>query len=73
LDAYNQNVTDYLFATPTFLSGVARVFDLGCQFDSYNVSPDPEEADARAIFSDWLAVGMDIARAGLALSRPFTP
>ena len=65
------SVTDYLFARPTFLSGVARVFDLGCQFDSYNVSPDPDEADARAIFSDWLAVGKDIALAGLALSRPF--
>jgi hypothetical protein len=66
-------MTDYLFARPTFLAGVARVFDLGCQFDSYNVSADPEEADARAIFLDWFAVGKDIARAGIALSRQVDP
>ena len=40
--------TDFLFATPSFLSGAARVLDIGGTFDSYNSSESTEEADARA-------------------------
>ena len=36
-------------------------------FDEYNISPTPEEADARATFSDWRAVGEDVFRAAMAL------
>jgi len=45
--------TDRLFVRPTFLSGVARVFDVFGTYDRYNVTPTPEEADARATASDW--------------------
>ena len=53
--------SDFLFAQPSFASGVARVFDLFGQFDEYNRSETPEEADAKAIASDWIVVGQDIA------------
>jgi hypothetical protein len=55
--------SDFLFAQPSFASGVARVFDLFGQFDEYNRSETPEDADARAIASDWIVVGQDIADA----------
>ncbi len=52
--------SDFLFAQPSFASGVARTLDLWGQFDGYNRSETPAEADARAIASDWLAAGQDI-------------
>ena len=55
--------TDYLFAMPSFRSGVARVFDLFGLFDTYNDSPTDHLADARALYSDWHIVGQDLADA----------
>jgi hypothetical protein len=49
-------MSEYLFARPSFLSGAARVFDLGGTFDFYNISPSGQVANARGIWSDWLAV-----------------
>jgi hypothetical protein len=61
---YRMNgLTDYLFAMPSFWSGVGRTLDLGGQFDEFNWSPDPDESDENAIFSDFRAVGMDILSA----------
>jgi len=51
------NVSDYLFAHPSFLSGAGRVLDLGGTFDGYNESPSPAEADRLAMRADWKAVG----------------
>ena len=56
-------MTDYLFATPSFLSGMASVLDIGSTLTHYNTSDSPEEADARAIASDWAMVGQDIRSA----------
>ena len=53
-------MTDFLFANPSTLSGAGRVIDLMGTFDRYNRSASPQEADARALFSDWLAVGRDL-------------
>jgi hypothetical protein len=55
--------TDALFARPSFMSGVARALDLGGTFDEYNRSPSPEDADVRALHSDWMAVGADMQKA----------
>jgi hypothetical protein len=55
--------SDFLFAQPSFASGAARVFDLLGQFDEYNRSETPVEADAKAIAADWFVVGQDIADA----------
>jgi len=59
----NKVKSDFLFAQPSFASGAARVFDFFGQFDEYNRSDTPEEADAKAIASDWIVVGQDIADA----------
>ena len=63
--------TDYLFPMPSALSGVARILDIGCTYTSYNRSATPEynrsatpeDVDAKAIYSDWAAVGQDLIRA----------
>lgn len=48
---------DFLFASPSWLSGAARTLDLAGVFDEYNDSPDEDIADARAMFCDWRIVG----------------
>lgn len=52
--------TDFLLATMTRLTGAGNVFNLWGSFYDYNYSATPEEADARALFSDWAVVGDDI-------------
>lgn len=54
------STTDILFAQPSYLSGLASVLDIGGNFTEYNESNTPEEADALAILSDWMAVGKDL-------------
>ena len=61
--------TDYLFAMPSFRSGVARVFDLFGVFDTYNDGPTDHLADARALHSDWHVVGQDLADAMTMVER----
>jgi len=43
----------YLFANPSFLSGIARTLDIGGHYDAYNFSVTPEEADEKEIVDDW--------------------
>jgi hypothetical protein len=50
----------FLFAENSFLTGLARTLDLGAQFDSYNESITPEQADAIALLVDWVMVGGDL-------------
>lgn len=49
-------MSDYLFATPTFVSGLARTLDLAAQFDDYNGSLTAAQADWIALQSDAVAV-----------------
>ncbi|MDE0267987.1 MAG: hypothetical protein OXI96_02980 [Acidimicrobiaceae bacterium] len=51
--------TSYLYARPSALHGIARVFDFFGLYDSYNTLPSSREADISAIFQDWLAVEED--------------
>jgi hypothetical protein len=53
-------MTDFLYATPSFISGVGRVIDLGGTMTVFNESDSPFEADTRATFSDWSVTGNDI-------------
>ena len=55
--------TDFLFARPSFLEGVASALDIGGTLIEYNQSQTPLEADRRAISSDWAIVGQDIQTA----------
>ena len=52
--------TDFLVARPSFWTGLGRVLDLWGTFDDYNLSPTTEEADMRALYSDWRMTGQDI-------------
>lgn len=61
--------TDYLFAAPSFSSGVASLLDLFGQFDDYNDSPSAALADARAMYSDWRVTGEDLAGAMMVIDR----
>jgi hypothetical protein len=56
-------MTDFLFARPSFLSGMARALDLGATFSAYNRSSTGEEADSIAIYNDFKAIGDDLRRA----------
>lgn len=55
--------TGRLFARPSFLEGVARVIDIGATLNVYNQDSTGNEADAKAIYSDWFAVGDDLRSA----------
>ena len=55
--------TTFLFAIPTFLSGFARLLDLGGFYNLYNESQDENVADARALYSDFRMVGQDLQHA----------
>ncbi len=55
--------TDFLFASPSFLEGAARTIDIFGNFDTYNRSESPEEADFRAISNDWLVICQDFREA----------
>lgn len=55
--------TGFLFASPSWLQGVATSMDLAGTLLEYNVSRTPQEADLRAIASDWAITGKDIKKA----------
>ncbi len=55
--------SELLFARPSFIGGMSRVLDLGATLTEYNRSKTENEADLKAIASDWRAVGVDIEHA----------
>ena len=55
--------TDFLFARPSFIEGIASVLDLGATLIEYNESKTPEDADYIALKSDWGVIGNDIKNA----------
>lgn len=54
-------VTDFLFSTPTFLSGAATVISLNGNFYRFNVSKSEIEADNKALENDFRMIGQDIS------------
>ncbi len=54
---------------PSFWEGMGRVFDVGGALSLYNADGTPEEADYRAIASDWSMVGQDFYMAIKAYER----
>jgi hypothetical protein len=54
--------TDFLVGRPSYLEGAARLFDFGGSLDTYNVSRTPQEADARALRSDFAIIGNDLQK-----------
>lgn len=51
--------SDFLFARPSLLSGMARLVDLRGAHAPYNESATPADADERAFRNDWRAIGAD--------------
>jgi hypothetical protein len=49
----------FLFASFGFFEGMGRVVDLAGTLAGYNRSPTIEEADNRALASDWQAIADD--------------
>jgi hypothetical protein len=62
-ELFKNYYSDFLFARPSFWSGMARIFDLGGTLNIYNVSRSESEADIRALHQDWSAVGESIRAA----------
>ncbi|WP_395144322.1 hypothetical protein [Armatimonas sp.] len=56
-------MTGFLWSTPSCIEGLSRILDIGNTFNAYNASSTPEDADARAMQSDWQVVGADMASA----------
>lgn len=52
-----------LFARPSFIEGMARIFDFGGTLSAYNRREATEQADYLALSSDWYAVGNDMRHA----------
>ncbi len=54
---------NYLFIKPSFLNGIARVFDLFGNLTEYNISENGEEADMKALLKDGQAIREDMSAA----------
>ena len=53
----------FLCAQPSFVEGLARIFDFAGTLNEYNRSTAPAQADEVAIRNDWRLVGMDMQKA----------
>lgn len=53
----------YLAPRPTFSSEIGRMFDFFGLFNTYNSSRTDVEADMKATYLDWKAVGQDLQSA----------
>lgn len=53
--------TDFLYARPSFLEGMARIVDLGGTLNEYH--PFSPEIDQAAICMDWAMIGQDLRHA----------
>lgn len=52
--------TDFLVATPSYLTGAGTVINIGGNYYRYNRSATPAQADARAIRQDFAMIGQDV-------------
>ena len=56
--------TDFLYARPSFWGGMASAMDLaGVLTSEYNRSATINDADYRALKSDWAVTGIDFSNA----------
>lgn len=52
--------TDFLTPSSSFLCGAGSVLNIGGDYFDYNNSSSDDEADKKAVSSDWKIVGADI-------------
>ena len=55
--------TDFLFSTPSFLTGAGSIFNIRGNYFRFKLSRSSELADMRAMQSDWCMVGKDLRKA----------
>ena len=55
-----------LYAEPSLIQGMGTLFDVSGSLLEYNYSRNENEADFKALASDWRTVGQDLKRAILA-------
>ena len=69
MDRYRNSVYDS-FNRPSFMEGLARIFDLGGTLrNEYDPPQNWYEADIAAMRSDWIVIGQDIGDAITAFSE----
>ena len=56
-------MSDFLFGKVSVMEGIGSILDLGGSMPEYNQSLTEEEADSRAIYNDFAAVGADLLSA----------
>lgn len=56
-------VNTFLFSTPSGLTGMSSLLDLGATLRDVNSSSTSSEADIIALFTDWQNIGDDIRAA----------
>ena len=61
-------MSGYLTSRPSFLDGMARVFDIGGTMVRFNYSPSHKAADINAAISDRQAVKRDYRKAAEAMA-----
>lgn len=59
----NNACTDFLMPRSSYITGAGTVFNLAGSYYVYNTSNTPEEADAKALASDWQVIGNDLRNA----------
>ena len=57
----SNSVTDFLFTTPSFLTGAGTVMNLAGSFYDFNSSQSPNMADILAIKADFNIIGDDLS------------
>lgn len=55
--------TDHLFPRTNSIIGAGSVFNIAGNYFEFNYSSAAEEADSRAIESDWGVIGLDLEQA----------
>lgn len=56
---------------PGFLFGVATLFDIGCTANIYNTDSSAEEADYKALASDWYETGRDLSNGLMGFKKKY--
>jgi hypothetical protein len=63
--------TDFLFVNPSFTMGLGSILNIEGNYFHFNYSENAEQADTKALESDWGMVGQDIEYAIEEFSKDF--
>ena len=63
------STSDFLFARNSLLVGAGSAFNFWGDYFEYNTSRNGNEADAKALSSDWRVVGKDIRKSARQLKK----